>query len=333
MKILVTGAAGFIGSHLVDRLLAEGSEVIGIDNFDPFYPREMKERNLEGAMRHPGFKLLETDIRSQEALQAVSGHLSDVQAIVHLAAKAGVRPSIEDPVGYQETNVKGTQNLLELAKDVGIKQFVFASSSSVYGVNANVPWSELDTGLKPISPYASTKVSGELLGHVYSYLYGLRFVGLRFFTVYGPRQRPDLAIHKFAKMILAGKPIPIFGDGSTRRDYTFVDDIVGGILGAINYSASPFEVINLGNHQTVSLTEMVSTIELSLEKNAERQFLPEQPGDVPQTWADIAKAQRLLNYRPATSFSEGISRFACWMLNAENALVLSSTKAGPRLLS
>jgi UDP-glucuronate 4-epimerase len=298
--------------------------VIGIDNFDPFYPRETKEGNLEGAMRHPRFELLETDIRSSDALQAVSGKLSDVHAIVHLAAKAGVRPSIEDPVGYQETNVKGTQNLLELAKTFGIKQFVFASSSSVYGVNPNVPWSESDTGLKPISPYASTKVSGELLGHVYSHLYGIRFVGLRFFTVYGPRQRPDLAIHKFAKMIMAGKPIPIFGDGSTRRDYTFVEDIVGGILGALDYSASPYEVINLGNHQTVSLTEMVSTIEFALNKKAVRQILPEQPGDVPQTWADIVKAKDLLGYYPQTSFPDGIAEFVGWLGAAAGPALVSS---------
>jgi UDP-glucuronate 4-epimerase len=313
MKILVTGAAGFIGSHCVDRLLSEGHEVIGLDNFDSFYPREIKDRNLELAKSSPLFTLVEADIRSRDSLSSVSQEISGIDAIIHLAAKAGVRPSIEDPMGYQETNVKGTQNLLELARESGIKQFVFASSSSVYGVNPNVPWSESDTGLKPISPYASTKVSGELMGHVYSHLYGIRFIALRFFTVYGPRQRPDLAIHKFARMILAGKPIPIFGDGRTRRDYTYVSDTVDGIVGALHYSASPFEVINLGNQHTVSLAEMVETIERALGVQALRTPLPEQPGDVPQTWADITKAQSLLGYHPTTSFPDGFAKFLSWL--------------------
>lgn len=313
MRILLTGAAGFIGSHLVDRLLARGDSVIGIDNFDPFYARSVKEDNLLGASSHDRFTLCEADIRSAESLSSLGEHLEGIDAIVHLAARAGVRPSIEDPVGYQETNVKGTQNMLELARRIGVKQFVFASSSSVYGVNPNVPWTESDTGLKPISPYASTKVSGELLGHVYSHLYGIRFIGLRFFTVYGPRQRPDLAIHKFTRMIRAGKPIPFFGDGSTRRDYTFVADTVTGILGAITFTQSPFEVINLGNHHTVSLSEMVATIEASVGRKALLERLPEQPGDVPQTWADISKATTLIGYEPATPFEKGVAEFVAWL--------------------
>lgn len=316
MRILITGAAGFIGSHLVDRLLARGDSILGIDNFDPFYSRSVKENNLSSAASHAQFTLCEADIRSADSLTSLGEQLEGIDAIVHLAAKAGVRPSIEDPVGYQETNVKGTQNMLELARRFGVKQFVFASSSSVYGVNPNVPWSESDTGLKPISPYASTKVSGELLGHVYSHLYGIRFIGLRFFTVYGPRQRPDLAIHKFTRMIRDGKPIPLFGDGSTRRDYTFVADTVTGILGALNYTDSPFEVINLGNHHTVSLSEMVAVIEANVGRKAILERLPEQPGDVPQTWADISKATTLLAYEPATSFEQGVAEFVAWLDDA-----------------
>src|SRR5687768_1312465 len=217
--ILVTGGAGFIGSHLVDSLLRDGLTVSVLDNFDGFYARRVKERNVEEHRRNPRWRLVEGDIRDLPGLCRQLPERFD--AIIHLAAKAGVRPSIEDPLGYQEVNVAGTQNLLELARERGISRFVFASSSSVYGVNPRVPWSEDDHVLQPISPYASTKVAGELLGHVYSHLYGIRFIALRFFTVYGPRQRPDLAIHKFARRMLQGKPIPVFGDGSTRRDYTF----------------------------------------------------------------------------------------------------------------
>jgi UDP-glucuronate 4-epimerase len=311
MHILVTGAAGFIGSHLVDRLLSEGKQVTAVDNFDPFYPRRFKEANIRRHRDHPGYRLIELDIRDAEGLrQRLSGNYD---VIVHLAARAGVRPSLEDPVGYQEVNVRGTQNLLEAAKDWNVGGFVFASSSSVYGVNPNVPWSEEDHVLRPISPYASTKVSGELLGHVYSHVYGLRFTALRFFTVYGPRQRPDLAIHKFARKLLRGERIPVFGDGTTRRDYTFVDDVIAGILGAVAYDSSPFEVINLGNNRTVSLGEMIETVAAALGIRPDIEHLPEQPGDVPQTWAEIEKAKRLLGYQPRTSFEAGIDRFATWM--------------------
>jgi UDP-glucuronate 4-epimerase len=310
-SILVTGGAGFIGSHLVDALLAAGNSVTVLDNFDHFYPREIKERNLDSARQHSQCRVVEQDLRDLDGMRQALGGGFDV--IVHLAAKAGVRPSIADPVTYQDVNVRGTQNLLELARVWGTPQFVFASSSSVYGVNPRVPWSEDDHVLQPISPYASTKVSGELLGHVYSHLYGIRFVALRFFTVYGPRQRPDLAITKFARLMLDGQPIPVFGDGSTRRDYTFVGDTVSGIIGAINYTASSYEIINLGNNQTVTLQEMIAGLERALGVSARIEQLPEQPGDVPQTWATVDKARRLLGYEPRTSYSEGVARFAEWL--------------------
>jgi UDP-glucuronate 4-epimerase len=237
----------------------------------------------------------------------------DFDVIVHLAAKAGVRPSIADPMAYYDANVRGTQNLLEIARDRGIPQFVFASSSSVYGVNPRVPWSEDDHVLQPISPYASSKVTGELLGHVYSHLFGIRFIALRFFTVYGPRQRPDLAIHKFARLMLERRPLPMFGVGTTRRDYTYIDDIVAGVRSAIAYHQTQYEVINLGNNETVSLVEMISGLEKALGVAATVQQLPEQPGDVSQTWARIDKARALLGYQPHTSCEEGLRRFAQWL--------------------
>jgi UDP-glucuronate 4-epimerase len=306
-RVLVTGAAGFIGSHLVDSLLADGYQVTALDNFDAFYERSIKERNIAAHRQHPRWRLVEGDIRQ---LDALTGELQEpYSTIVHLAAKAGVRPSIENPRAYQDVNVAGTQNLLEFARERKVPHFVFASSSSVYGVNPRVPWSEDDHVLQPISPYASTKVSGELLGHVYSKLFGIRFIALRFFTVYGPRQRPDLAIHKFARLIRAGKPIPVFGDGSTRRDYTFIDDIVSGIRRALDYDRTPYEVVNLGNNQTITLREMIAGLEDALGTQATIDWLPEQPGDVPQTWADLSRARRLLGYDPRTSYAEGVRRF------------------------
>jgi UDP-glucuronate 4-epimerase len=305
--VLVTGGAGFIGSHLVDSLLADGYHVTVLDNFDSFYERAAKERNIANHRTHECWRLVEGDIRE---LDLVSAQLdANFDVIVHLAAKAGVRPSIADPISYQNVNVIGTHNLLEFARAKTIRHFVFASSSSVYGVNPRVPWSESDNVLQPISPYASTKVSGELLGHVYSHLFGIRFVGLRFFTVYGPRQRPDLAIHKFAQFMTAGRPIPVFGDGSTRRDYTFVADIVAGIRAAIEYDRTSYEIINLGNSQTVSLTEMIAELERALGTTARIERLPEQPGDVPQTWANVNKARELLSYEPTIQFEVGIRRF------------------------
>ena len=314
MKVLLTGCAGFIGSHTIDRLLADRHHVIGLDNFDPFYDRALKAPKIAAHEDHSGFELLEADLADVETYQKLKFMVGKepVDAIIHLAAKAGVRPSIEDPVGYQRANVIATQNLLEFTKDEGIKQFVFASSSSVYGVNPNVPWSEKHDVSGPISPYASTKVSCELLGHVYSHLYGVRFLGLRFFTVYGPRQRPDLAINKFVRLIEAGEPIPVFGDGSTRRDYTFIEDIVEGIIGSLHYDMTPYEVINLGNDQTVTLSEMIKTIEEVVGKKAIIDRQPEQPGDVPQTWADVSKANKLFNYKPTITFKEGVTEFYKW---------------------
>ena len=309
--VVVTGGAGFIGSHLVEHLLNDRFRVTVVDNFDPFYDRASKRANLKECLGRPDFRLLELDIRNAEEIR---GKLTaDYDAILHLAAKAGVRPSIQDPLSYQDVNVRGTQNLLEWARTRGIQQFIFASSSSVYGVNPRVPWREDDHVLKPISPYASTKVSGELLGHVYSHLYGIRFIALRLFTVYGPRQRPDLAIHKFARAMLEGKSVPLFGDGSTRRDYTYIGDIVAGIRAALDYSGSMYEVINLGNNRTVSLSEMVSALEEVLGIKAKIAPKSEQPGDVPQTWADVAKAKQLLGYEPRTEFREGLSGFAQWL--------------------
>jgi UDP-glucuronate 4-epimerase len=308
---LVTGGAGFIGSHLVDSLLADGWRVTVLDNFDPFYPPSVKEENVRPHVSSPRYTLLRGDLRDAGAIRLLESTEFDV--IAHLAAKAGVRPSIEDPVGYQDVNVSGTQHLLELARRLGVRQFVFASSSSVYGINPRVPWREDDYVLQPISPYASTKVSGELLGHVYSHLYGIRFIALRFFTVYGPRQRPDLAIHKFARMMLAGKPIPVFGDGSTSRDYTYVDDIIRGVRAAMTYTGTPYEVINLGNTQTVTLAEMIAGLERVLGITAAIERLPEQPGDVPRTWAKVAKARRLLGWEPRTRYDQGVAKFAEWL--------------------
>jgi UDP-glucuronate 4-epimerase len=333
MRILLTGCAGFIGSHTLDRLLADGHHVIGVDNFDPFYDRALKTANIATHMgsgdcpQSPSessggttsassgsFELIEGDLAEPTTFNKINFQLggSAPDAIIHLAAKAGVRPSIEDPVGYQRANVIATQNLLEFAKEQDIKQFVFASSSSVYGVNPNVPWSEKHDVSGPISPYASTKVSCELLGHVYSHLYGIRVLGLRFFTVYGPRQRPDLAINKFVRLIEAGEPIPVFGDGSTRRDYTFIEDIVTGILGSLHYQGSNYEIINLGNDQTVTLSEMIATIEEVVGKKAIINRLPQQPGDVPQTWADVTKAGELFGYKPTITFKEGVTAFYQW---------------------
>ena len=308
---LVTGGAGFIGSHLVDSLLADDWRVTVFDNFDPFYDPALKEANVRPHQANPAFSLIRGDVRDARAVATLGDTPYDV--IVHMGARVAVRPSLEDPVGYQDVNVTGTQLVLELARRIGTRQFIFASSSSVYGVNPRVPWREDDHVLEPISPYASTKVSGELLGHVYTRLYGMRFLALRFFTVYGPRQRPDLAIHKFANLMLAGRPIPVFGDGSTRRDYTFIDDVVRGVRAAIDYTDTPYEVINLGNRRTVTLTEMIAGLEQALGLTARIERHPEQPGDVPQTWANIDKACALLGYNPGMRYQEGLARFVAWL--------------------
>lgn len=310
-NILVTGGAGFIGSHLCDLLLAEKLwRVHCIDSFDNFYNPETKKQNINAALKNENFILHQGDIRDTPFLEKIFQQSFDV--IVHLAARAGVRPSIEQPLLYEDVNIKGTLNLLEKAREKNIRQFVFAGSSSVYGVNPNTPWSEDDFVLKPISPYASTKVAGELTGHTYTHLYGIRFISLRFFTVFGPRQRPDLAIHKFYKLMSENKSIPFYGNGETSRDYTFVGDIVKGIRAAIDYDKSPYEIINLGNSRTVTLNQLISHIENVSGNKAKLEKLPEQPGDVPHTYANISKAQRLLNYKPETSLEEGLKEFKKW---------------------
>ena len=312
-SILVTGGAGFIGSHLVDHLIAEGAwRVSVVDDFNEFYDPAIKRANVSRHEQNPNYRLFEADIRDNTALKSLFAE-NAFDCIVHLAARAGVRPSLEQPLLYVETNINGTMNLLELAREHGINQFVFGSSSSVYGINAKVPFSEDDPIRQPISPYAATKAAGELLCHTYTHLYGIRCVCLRFFTVYGPRQRPDLAIHKFARLISAGKPIPVFGDGTTRRDYTFIDDIIAGVRAAINYSGSEYEVINLGESRTVELRELISLLEKELGAVAKIDRQPLQPGDVPQTFADVNKARRLLGYNPQTQIEAGIHQFVEWI--------------------
>jgi len=311
-NILVTGGAGFIGSHLVERLLAEGGwRVTVVDDFNDFYDPALKRANVVGHLERDNYRLVEADIRDAAALARVFGAM-DFECVVHLAARAGVRPSLREPLLYNETNVTGTLHLLELARTHDVRQFVFGSSSSVYGINAKVPFSEEDPIRQPISPYAATKAAGELLCHTYAHLYGLRCVALRFFTVYGARQRPDLAIRKFARLISEGKPIPVFGDGTTRRDYTYVDDIIAGVRAAIDYQETTYEAINLGESRTVSLSELIALLERELGQEAIIDRQPPQPGDVPQTFADISKARRLLGYDPQTQIEEGIRKFVRW---------------------
>jgi len=311
-NLLITGGAGFIGSHLVDRLLAtEVERITVVDDFNDFYNPSIKRDNIREHLEDQRYSINEIDIRNRSALEQIFKS-NNFDCVVHLAARAGVRPSLSEPQLYTETNINGTVNLLELARHHNIKQFVFGSSSSVYGINAKVPFSEDDPIRQPISPYAATKGAGELLCHTYSHLYGMRCVCLRFFTVYGPRQRPDLAIHKFAKLITQGKPIPVFGDGKTRRDYTYVDDIINGVTAAIDYDQSNYEVINLGESRTVELNELISLLEKELDTHAIIDRQAPQPGDVPQTFADISKARTLLGYQPKTQIEEGLHRFVEW---------------------
>jgi UDP-glucuronate 4-epimerase len=271
----------------------------------------LKRENVRSHLQHERYKLIEADIRDRAALARVFAE-DEFAVIVHLAARAGVRPSLSEPQLYAETNINGTLNLLELAREHNVLQFVFGSSSSVYGINAKVPFSEEDEVRQPISPYAATKAAGELLCHTYTHLYGIRSVCLRFFTVYGARQRPDLAIHKFARLIDEGLAIPVFGDGTTRRDYTYIDDIIAGVRASIDYTASDYEVFNLGESRTVELNELIRLLEQNLDRHAVINRQPMQPGDVPQTFADVSKARRLLGYQPQTQIEEGIRRFVKW---------------------
>jgi UDP-glucuronate 4-epimerase len=314
-NILVTGGAGFIGSHLVDRLMRDGeARVTVVDNFNDFYDPAIKRANIRSHLGRDGFELVEADIADERAINSIFSR-GEFDSVVHLAARAGVRPSLQYPLAHEESNVRGTFTLLEAARRSGVSRFIFGSSSSVYGVNAKVPFSENDSIATPISPYAATKIAGEAICHVYSHLYGLRVVCLRFFTVYGARQRPDLAIHKFAQLITRGLPVPMFGDGTTRRDYTYIDDIISGLMAALEYDGDPFEVINLGESETVELRRLVELLENALGKPALIDHQPPQPGDVPLTYADITKARRLLGYNPQTSIEAGIERFVNWFKN------------------
>jgi UDP-glucuronate 4-epimerase len=307
---LVTGAAGFIGSHVVERLLARGDRVVGLDGFDPFYPRPVKERNLEGARADPAFELVEADLRDPDALLTLFERVRPA-GVVHLAAKAGVRPSIQDPAAYVDTNVRGTMNILSACAARPPAHLVFASSSSVYGDTAKVPFAEDDRTDEPASPYAATKKAGELLCFTYHRLLQLPVTCLRFFTVFGPRQRPDLAIHRFARLIDRGEPVPFFGDGSTSRDYTYVEDTVDGILAALD-RPDGYQIYNLGRSDPVPLSKMLATLEAALGAHAVVNRMPEQPGDVRTTCADVRKAGERLGYSPRVSFEEGIRRFVAW---------------------
>ena len=321
-KILVTGGAGFIGSHLSERLLLDGNEVITIDNFNEFYNPNIKRNNIKEVIEtmkingidNNKLKLYEGDIRDRKFLNEIF-ETNKVDIVVHLAAMAGVRPSIENPRLYYDVNITGTLNLLEQCRKKNIKKFIFASSSSVYGNNEKVPFAESDIVDNPISPYAATKKSGELLCYTYHHLYDMSIAALRFFTVYGPRQRPDLAIHKFTRLIKEKQAIPFFGDGSTSRDYTYIDDIVDGIVNVINWieeNEKSYEIFNLGGDKAVSLKEMVETIEKTLGIDAIINKLPMQPGDVNRTCADITHSNEILGYKPQTNFNEGIEKFIKW---------------------
>ena len=309
MRTLVTGGAGFIGSHLVEKLLAEGHEVSVLDDFNDFYDPRVKRANL--AAVGDQVRIHEIDLRDAEAVRTLM-HREKFEVIAHLAARAGVRPSLSAPQLYFDTNVTGTLHLLEAARVVGVDRFILASSSSVYGICKTVPFSEDAHLTQTISPYAATKIAAEFLCSTYSHLYKMRIVALRFFTVYGARQRPDLAIHQFTRRIHDGQPIDQFGDGSTRRDYTYIDDIIQGLMAALHYDGALYDIFNLGESDTIQLRDLIAEIERALGREAKINRLPEQPGDVPLTCADISKARRLLGYSPTTSISEGIPKFVEW---------------------
>lgn len=311
MNVLVTGAAGFIGSHLCERLLLEGCHLVGLDNFDEFYDPQIKRDNITSCLNDKGFELVEGDIREIDCVEGIFGK-GRIDVVVHMAAKAGVRPSLENPRGYADVNVNGTVALLEAAKRYGTKKFIFASSSSVYGNNKKIPFCETDCVDFPVSVYAATKKAGELICHTYSDLYDIDITCLRLFTVYGPRQRPDLAIHKFVRLIESGKAIPVYGDGSMRRDFTYIDDVINGVVAAIE-RCKGYEIYNLGESRPVRLDELISEIEKVLGKKAVIERLPLQPGDVIQTYADLSKAKERLGYEPSTKLSVGLVRFVEWL--------------------
>ena len=310
MKVLITGAAGFIGSHLTERLLTDGNHVIGVDNFDDFYDPQVKRRNIEKSLADENFGLIEADIRDSSAMDEAVGQ--GVETIVHLAARAGIRPSIEQPVLYADVNINGTVVMLEAARQHNVRKFIFGSSSSVYGNNEKVPFAEADNVDYPISPYAATKKACELICHTYHSLYKIDITCLRFFTVYGPRQRPDLAIHKFARLIEEGKSIPVFGDGSMMRDFTYIDDIIAGTVAAMD-KCSGYNIYNLGESEPIRLGELIEYIEQALGKKAKKEYLPKQPGDVEQTYADVTRAAKELGYRPSTHIKEGLANFVKWL--------------------
>jgi len=310
LNILVTGGAGFIGSNLVDKLLEDGHKVSVIDNFDPYYDPNLKERNITEALEFENYKLFRTDILDQVKLGKIFRE-NEIELVIHLAAKVGVRNSLENPKGYYKTNVEGTLNILEECRKNSIKKILFASSSSVYGNNKKVPFSETDNVDYPISPYAATKKAGELLCYNYHYLYDMNIFCFRFFTVYGKRGRPEMAISKFTKMIENNEQIPVFGDGEPRRDYTYIDDIIQGLRNAINL-VDGYEIINLGESNTISVNDMIGLLEIGLGKSAIKKMLPMQPGDVDETYADISKAKKIINYRPETLISNGIKKFLKW---------------------
>ena len=314
MRILVTGGAGFIGSHLVEHLLEAGHAVVILDDFNDFYDPQIKQANIAGFAKD--VTVHHVDLRDGASVRNLF-HREKFEVIAHLAARAGVRPSIQYPQLYYDANVTGTLHLLEAARVTGVERFIFASSSSIYGASKTVPFSEDQHLTQTLSPYAATKIAGEFLCSTYSHLYRLRVVALRYFTVYGPRQRPDLAIHQFTRRIYAGQPIEQFGDGTTRRDYTFIDDVIQGTIAALQYDGPLFDIFNLGESETIQLKDLIVAIENALGKKAKINQLPEQPGDMPLTCANISKARKLLDYRPTTRLNEGLPCFVEWFLRSQ----------------